>query len=103
MGPAQFIPSTWQLMVSSVSKATGKTTPDPWNPADAIMAMGLFLEDIMGTTGDSFTDQRTAACRYYSGQACYPNGRVGKGLSYGNQVMNRVSSIQKDIDVLQSI
>lgn len=103
MGPAQFIPSTWKLMVSSVSRALGKDTPDPWNPADAIMAMALFLEDIMGTTGDSYTDQRTAACRYYSGQVCYPGGRTGKGLSYGNQVMNRVSSIQNDIDVLQSI
>ena len=103
MGPAQFIPSTWKIMESKVSKAVGKDNPDPWNPADAIMAMALFLKDIMGTTGDSYTDQRTAACRYYSGQVCYPNGKVGKGLSYGNQVMSRVSSLQSDINVLQSI
>ncbi|MEK7187123.1 MAG: lytic murein transglycosylase, partial [Patescibacteria group bacterium] len=89
MGPAQFIPSTWQLMENKVGKALGKDIPDPWNPSDAIMAMSLFLKDIMGTTGDSYTDQRTAACRYYSGQPCYPNGRAGKGLSYGNQVMTR--------------
>ena len=103
MGPAQFIPSTWKIMQNKVASAVGKSTPDPWDPSDAIMAMALFLRDIMGTTGDSYTDERTAACRYYSGQVCYPGGRAGKGLSYGNQVMNRVSTIQKDIDVLQSI
>lgn len=103
MGPAQFIPSTWKIMESKVARALGKDTPDPWDPADAIMAMAMFLNDIMGNTGDAYTDQRTAACRYYSGNVCYPNGKAGKGLSYGNQVMNRVATIQKDIDLLQSI
>ena len=103
MGPAQFIPSTWQIMEGKVASAVGNSTPDPWNPQDAIMAMAIFLKDIMGTTGDSYTDQRTAACRYYSGKTCYgPNG-ANIGLSYGNNVMAKAANIQRDIDFLQDI
>ncbi|MDP2641766.1 MAG: lytic murein transglycosylase, partial [bacterium] len=103
MGPAQFIPSTWNIMEDKVSSALNKTTPDPWEPQDAIMAMALFLKDIAGTTGDLYTDQRTAACRYYSGQTCYVGGRAGRGLSYGNSVMSKVTTIQRDIDFLQGV
>lgn len=103
MGPAQFIPSTWNIMVSKISSATNKATPDPWNPSDAIMAMALFLKDIMGNTGDPFIDQRTAACRYYSGRTCYGTNGANVGLSYGNSVMNKVAVIQRDIDFLQGL
>lgn len=103
MGPAQFIPSTWNIIKNKLSNITGKTTPDPWNPEDAFMASAILLSDNMGSTGDRYTDERTAACRYYSGQTCYVGGRAGRGLSYGNQVMNRAAAIQRDIDFLQSI
>lgn len=103
MGPAQFIPSTWNLMQSRIASALGKDTPDPWNPADAIMAMGVYLKDLMGTTGDAYTDERTAACRYYSGQTCYVGGRAGRGLTYGNQVMSRVTTLQSNIDLLNEV
>lgn len=101
MGPAQFIPSTWNLMKGKISVATGKATPDPWNPSDAIMAMALFLKDIMGTTGDRYIDERTAACRYYSGKTCYSSGRANTGLSYGNSVMSKATTIQNNIDILR--
>ena len=94
MGPAQFIPSTWNIMTSKVAQAMSKSIPDPWNPQDAIMGMALFLNDLIGTTGDQYTDERTAACRYYSGRTCYSNGKAGVGLSYGNSVMSRASNIQ---------
>ncbi|MEX0932446.1 MAG: lytic murein transglycosylase [Parcubacteria group bacterium] len=103
MGPAQFIPSTWNIMESKVASATGKATPNPWDPQDAIMAMALFLKDIMGTTGDPYTDQRTAACRYYSGKTCFGANGANVGLGYGNSVMSKASTIQKDIDFLQGI
>jgi len=102
MGPAQFIPSTWNLMVSKISSALNKSVPDPWNPADAIMASSVFLGDLGAGTQD-WTNERTAACRYYSGKTCYNNGRANIGLSYGNRVMERASSIQRDIDFLQNI
>lgn len=103
MGPAQFIPSTWKLIESKLSSALNKSTPDPWNPSDAIMASAILLEGLIGSTGDSNVDERTAACRYYSGRTCFSNGRAGVGLSYGNQVMNRAATIQRDIDFLRNL
>lgn len=102
MGPAQFIPSTWNLMVSKIASATGSKTPDPWNPADAIMASAIFLGDLGASTGD-YTNERTAACRYYSGKTCFSNGRANVGLSYGNRVMERATALQRDIDFLQNL
>lgn len=102
MGPAQFIPSTWNLMVNKISNATGKSVPDPWNPADAIMASAIFLGDL-GANSKDFTNERTAACRYYSGKTCYTNGKANVGLSYGNRVMERATALQRDIDFLQNL
>ncbi|MBX4195630.1 lytic murein transglycosylase [Candidatus Parcubacteria bacterium] len=103
MGPAQFIPSTWNLMKNRIAAATGKSVPDPWNPSDAIMAMALFLKDL-GAASGSFTNERTAACRYYSGKNCYgASGAPNSGLSYGNSVMNRAATIQANIDLLQDV
>lgn len=102
MGPAQFIPSTWNLMERKIASALGKSTPDPWNPADAIMASSIFLADLGASTGD-WTNERTAACRYYSGRTCYSNGSANVGLSYGNRVMERAANIQQDIDFLQGL
>lgn len=93
MGPAQFIPSTWNLMVSKIAIATGKTVPDPWSPDDAIMASAIFLADL-GANSQDYTSERTAACKYYSGKNCYTNGRANVGLSYGNKVMERATNIQ---------
>lgn len=101
MGPAQFIPSTWQLMAGKIASATGKVTPDPWSPVDAIMAMAIFLRDLGASTGN-FVNERTAACRYYSGRTCYStSGRANVGLIYGNQVMSKAATIQNNIDYLQ--
>ena len=101
MGPAQFIPSTWNLISGKISPIG--TVPDPWHPADAIMASAIFLADL-GANSQDFTNERTAACRYYSGKTCYTNGRANVGLSYGNQVMNRASTIQLTmIDPLQNL
>src|SRR3989344_2185626 len=74
MGPSQFIPTTWELFESKISSALGIETSDPWNPQHAIMATALYLKELIGSTGDPYTDQRTAACRYYSGRTCYVNG-----------------------------
>ncbi len=102
MGPAQFIPSTWNLLKNKISDATGKNTPDPWDPSDAITASSVFLADL-GARSQDYTNERTAACRYYSGKTCYTNGRANVGLSYGNRVMERAAAIQRDIDFLQNL
>jgi peptidoglycan hydrolase CwlO-like protein len=102
MGPAQFIASTWQGMESAISQATGKSTPNPWDPADAFMASALYLRDLGASTQD-WTNERTTACKYNSGRNCYLGSRAGPGLSYGNTVMKNAATIQRDIDFLQGL
>jgi membrane-bound lytic murein transglycosylase B len=94
MGPAQFIPSTWKLNQSRIAAALGKSVPDPWNPQDAFMASALYLEDL-GAVSGSYTAERNAACKYYSGRSC-----GGSNAFYGDQVMAKVQDIQANIDVL---
>jgi len=91
MGPAQFIPSTWTGIASSVASALGITTPDPWAPEDSFMASALFLSDL-GASGDSYTGEMRAACKYY--------GSGGSTCSYGRNVMSRVQTIQANIDYI---
>lgn len=102
MGPAQFIPSTWQLMKPRIVSATGKSSPDPWNPADAFMAAAIYLEDLGASTQD-WTNERTAACKYNSGSNCYGKNGPNRGLGYGNIVMSNTAIIQQDIDFLRNI
>ncbi len=97
MGPSQFIPSTWSLYVSRLSRAVGTSVPDPWNPSHAIMATAMYLSD-MGADTQQLIDEKNAACKYYSGKVC---SRLREGNSYGTQVMARVSAIQANIDILQ--
>ncbi len=90
MGPTQFIPSTWNLVASKVGAAVGKETPDPWNPADAIMAAAILLQG-NGAAAGTAEAERNAACKYYSGRTC---GAASHIANYGNQVMGRASTIQ---------
>ena len=96
MGPAQFIPSTWKLNATRIAGAVGKSVADPWNPQDAIMASALYLQDL-GAVAGSYTAERNAACRYYSGRVC-----GGSNSFYGDQVMAKVQAIQANINVLNS-
>lgn len=89
MGPAQFIPSTWQSISSRISAITGSS--NPWDARDAITASSLYLSDL--GAGSGYSGQIRAACRYY--------GTGGSSCSYGTQVMGRVSKIQANIDVLE--
>jgi membrane-bound lytic murein transglycosylase B len=99
MGPAQFIPSTWQLMADDIGALVGKPVPDPWDPKDAFMASALYLTNLGAGTA-SYSAERNAACRYYSGKAC----SAGTGATYGDQVMAKANTIQTTmIDQLQGV
>ncbi|MDB5238969.1 MAG: hypothetical protein JWO00_304 [Candidatus Parcubacteria bacterium] len=100
MGPAQFIASTWALFVGRLTQALGVATPNPWRPADAFMAAGLYLEDL-GAGSTSYTTQKNAACKYYSGKSCTSaNG----SSSYGASVMALADKIQTEqINPLQGL
>ncbi len=96
MGPAQFIPSTWEAVSSQVASALGKSASNPWSAQDAFMASAIYLQDRGATGGE--TNERNAACKYYSGRSC--DGRNPPNSFYGNSVMALTRSIQADIDYL---
>lgn len=97
MGPAQFIPSTWNIIRGQLSNALNKSLPDPWNPRDAFMASSILLKG-NGAAAQTYTAEREAACKYYSGRGCSAPG-VSNAF-YGNAVMERAKKIQVDIDLL---
>lgn len=98
MGPTQFIPSTWALFEARIKTALGVPATNPWNAEHAIMATALYLADV-GATAQTYTAERNAACRYYSGRACPGTG--GAVDSYGNSVVGKAANYQKDIDFLK--
>lgn len=98
MGPSQFIPSTWQLFKERIANIVGKLIPNPWDPKDAIIASSIYLGDL-GAGSKSYSAEKNAACRYYSGKSC---GQLRSASVYGNQVMVKAQNIQENmIDVLQ--
>ncbi len=101
MGPAQFIASTWMLVKDRLANLLGiNGMPNPWNPAHAFMASAMYLSDL-GADAQTFTTERNAACRYYSGAAC---GLRTGNTSYGNSVMANAERIQRTmIDPLQGL
>ena len=90
MGPAQFIPSTWNIYKDKVAAQTG--TANPWSPGDAIYASSIYL-GALGARGYDTASEKRAACRYY--------GTGGASCSYGNQVLSKVDKIQADIDTIE--
>jgi membrane-bound lytic murein transglycosylase B len=99
MGPSQFIPSTWELFQSRIAAALNVSATDPWEPRHAFMASSIYLGDL-GANAQTYSAERNAACKYYSGRACGVSGNT----FYGDQVMAKAASIQKDmIDPLNGL
>ena len=98
MGPSQFIPATWQSYENRIAKAVGVSTANPWNARHAIHATALYVADL-GAGAQTYTAEREAACRYYSGRGC-SDPKV-KNAFYGNGVMNRTVKIQANIDLIK--
>lgn len=94
MGPTQFIPSTWELFEARLKTALGVPATNPWNAEHAIMATALYLSDV-GAGLQTYTAERDAACKYYSGRACSV-----AGASYGDSVIAKAAKFQQDIDFL---
>jgi len=92
MGPAQFIPTTWAIFEKRISTALGNIHPDPWNPQHAFTASALYLSDL-GADSQTYTTERNAACRYYSGRSC--DSKSPANTFYGNEVVIRADKIQR--------
>lgn len=105
MGPSQFIPSTWESFKKRIAKVFGidADQANPWNAQHAITATAIYLADLGASTG-TYTNERTAACKYYSGKTCFSSsGKANVGLTYGNEVLKKAEAIQVNIDFLKSV
>lgn len=102
MGPSQFIPSTWELFKNRIGSLVGLKADDanPWDPQHSFPATAIYLSDL-GAVSGSYTSERNAACRYYSGRAC--DSKKPANTFYGNEVMQAAETIQANIDFLKGV
>ena len=97
MGPAQFIPSTWRLFESDISKITNNTPANPWNNSDAFVATGLYLKKY-GADSKSASAEKKAAAIYY----CGSSWQRYSCSYYAGKVVDTARQFQSDIDVLNA-
>lgn len=98
MGPAQFMPQTWKLFKSRISKITGNSPPSPWEPKDAFVAAALLLKD-NGARAGNYNAEWTAAMKYLAGA----NWKKKAYRFYGDDVMAIATKYQEQIDLLQGL
>lgn len=97
MGPSQFIPSTWIIMEPKLKTALGVKSPDPWNAKHAVTATALYMADL-GAGLQTYSAERNAACRYYSGRSCDSQRPIN--YTYGDSVVAKATKFQTDITFL---
>lgn len=116
MGLSQFIPATWgdygglvkdgagnysySASKDRIRNTLGTGTPsNPWIHLHAVTATSLYMKDL-GASAQTYTAERNAACKYYSGRGCEVPGV--KNAFYGNGVMEHKKTIQANIDILEA-
>lgn len=110
MGPAQFIPSTWNIYKNRIGDITGSSPASPWNNGDAFTGTALYLNDAYESSGcrdyaqanknvlsAKTLQERCAAAKYYAGGNWFKYR-----FFYGDPVVERANTLQKDIDILNS-
>lgn len=103
MGPAQFMPKTWDIYKDRISSITGGYPASPFNNLDAFTGTALYLSD--GLSGCKtiyetiFSRENCAAAKYYAGGKWKSYTGVGR---YGYRVADRASDFADDIAVLDA-
>ncbi len=97
MGPAQFMPTTWQLYANRISNITGRNPPNPWDPYDSFVAAALLLKD-NGAIDGNYAAERKAALKYLAGA----NWSKSAYSFYGDDVMSLAAKYQEQINILQN-
>ena len=95
MGPAQFMPTTWQLYEDRIAKITGNNPPNPWDAKDAFVASALLLKD-NGAIDANYAAERKAALKYLAGS----NWSNSAYAFYGDDVMELAVKYQRMIDII---
>lgn len=95
MGPAQFMPNTWQGYKARIASLTGHRPPSPWNNMDAVTATALYMKDAGAVAGNT-ESERVAAAKYYAG------GNWPRFLNtYGNAVVDGANGFEDDIAIIE--
>src|SRR3989338_6438446 len=103
MGPAQFMPNTWNIYKNRISSITGGNPASPFNNLDAFTGTALYLSD--GLVGCKaiyktiFSQENCAAAKYYAGGNWKIYTRVGY---YGYKVAERAADFEDDIEILDA-
>jgi len=93
MGIAQFLPTTWLTVKDDTAVITGNKPPDPWDPRDAFVAVGVKLRN-MGATDGNRDKEWEAAGRYFAG------GNYKKFPWYADNVLKRADKYK---DMLEQV
>jgi peptidoglycan hydrolase CwlO-like protein len=103
MGPAQFMPTTWQLYADNISKITGNNPASPFNNADSFTGTALYLQSSLNACKTIyktiFSQENCAAAKYYAGAYWKSYMSVGR---YGYRVADRASNFADEISVLNA-
>lgn len=105
MGPAQFMPVTWDGISKRVSNIIGVFYPSPFENLAAFTASAVLLKDNQDRCKTAFTKKNDiwscAASKYYGGLSLAGTKlRSFMNYGYGSSVLKRALQFEKDIDTL---
>ena len=100
MGPAQFIPATWQGYRERLEAILGRAA-NPWAIKDSFLAAGLYLSDY-GAKSQTYDGEFNAALSYFAGPGWSKSSYASVyKRDYGYPIMNITDQYESDIAKLE--